>query len=428
MLIATIGENDPISLHGPMAALRAALHDRPELIFLVHTNATLGQAEETRSHIARGLPDAGIRLLSLPIDDPTDTEFMLDFLHERWVHLRHEFADAVGRPIRADDVHVSIAGSSGTRHMGLALTLSAELAFPWAQHWTAIRPDVAVGSAVPPSRDPCLRSFRAGLLRHEHESREGFRLLASCHFHEAVAKFEERLRLAPLSPDRGSASPIQVAARLAQTFRDLADSDVRPALQGLFAEPVPATWAARMGAVETITAWLRRIEAWYSPIEQAIHTPNDLADPWPAELVAIALRERAAGRLPLAVMKLQTAFEVAMQVRLTQLTGRPGAPAREAWDRTLDRLRRLDAGLDRQLSVRTDRIREASALARARNDLVHRGRTLHRLEEVLNDGHRFVDELLHMFEWRTSADAPTRPEEIHSAATLLADWAGLPLH
>src|SRR5437762_887770 len=81
------------------------------------------------------------------------------------------------------------------------------------------------------------------------------------------------------------------------------------ALRQLHASPTASILARQAGAPEATTKWLCRVEAWFAPVQRAIHTPNDLGDPWPAELVAVALREHAAGRLPQAVTRLQTAFE-----------------------------------------------------------------------------------------------------------------------
>ena len=407
VLVATIGDRDPVHEGQPMGPLRAAAAVRPARAYLVHSEPTADRdyaaaAAETARLVQQQVP--GCRADPRPhgVANPTDLPALVGAM-----------ARLLGG-LGADDAEVHVCASSGTPQMGLALTLAAEARYGAGRvtHWQGLDPELTA--------EPLTR-LEPGVLFHHFELRRALEALAACRVADAAAGLA---RVAE-GPPGAARRAIERAAGVASQLEQVAELRRRPAV--LRPDDLRREERAERPRLAAFVDW-------YAALAQDAGGGR-----WPAELAALAMREERAGRPVLALVRLALAQEVAVAARLEERHGidadHPGpdgwkriaelvpgvdatAPRFEGLKNRLDLLARLEPGVG-------DAIPAALALAHERNVIVHQGRG-----RAASGWERYVENLRALyagFGWPDPAASPGAPEAVAALAAELARWVGVGL-
>jgi hypothetical protein len=407
VLVATIGNRDPLGDGEPTGPLRAAAAVRPARAYLVHSERTADRdyaaaAAETARLVQQEVPGCLAETRSHGVANPTDLPALVAAM-----------ARLLGG-LGADDADVHVCASSGTPQMGLALTLAAEARYGAGRvtHWQGLDPRFAA--------EPLTR-LEPGVLFHHFELRRALEALAACRVADAAAG----LARAAEGPPGAARRAIERAAGAARQLEQVAELRRRPAVL----RPNDLRREERAERPR-----LAAFVDWYAALAQDAGGGR-----WPAELAALAMREERAGRPVLALVRLALAQEVAVAARLEERHGidadRPGpdgwkriaeavpevdaaAPRFEGLKNRLDLLARLEPGVD-------GRIPTALELAHERNVIVHQGRG-----RAATDWGSYVENLRALyagFGWPDPAETPGAPEAVAVLAAELARWVGVGL-
>lgn len=402
LLLGSIGGRDPETEHGPLGPLRAALELRPRQVFLIAHTDVVGNAERTRSRILDEVPDAEVEILRLDLDDPVHIDRLVTY---------------IDRLITGEDVRarlqaarrLAVCASSGTPQITLALTLVTLFRLPGADHFQALDPQKA---GAPP-----LRPFDPDVLRHHAELEQALIALGRCELGEACRLLDRRLE-SPSLAARRDLPQVRAAHAVCQMLLAAEAFDPRAAAQvaQVGRKGLPA------GVVESVAA----LHEWYRRLARHRQDNPD----WAVELVALALRQRTAGRQAQALITAAIAFEVALVVRfktahrldpynlnaheLTRFSNGVRTRARpiektavfslQGAELLTQALKEIDPTFLRLLDEQEGARKQ---LVERRNKLVHEGRPPD--EATLDDGLRFLRALCRTFDWRDPEEVPSSP-------------------
>lgn len=430
-LLATIGERDPHGLNRaregartrdgevrPTGPLLAARRFRPCFALLLGTPEVRPSLEAT----AEALREEAVPQVETVELEGDASNF--DRMSVEIDRVLQRFERELSAAERVDTVI-----SSGTPQMGQALLIVALARLPQARFWQALDPRYV------PDDEHRLRELdaramhlRLDLSRAAEAAKGGQWPLAAALFERATeteGEFADKVR-----------RNANAGARLVRSL-DHAENFA-------FAEAADAAKPTRKDACRS---HLERVSQWYRRIANGQRGSTQL----PAELAALADRQLKAGLPARACITAAIAWETTVTVGLRKLGLDPDRIAEDEVSRIPDsmgeRLVPLEDGrhyrLEGQRARRdlleallgegrvTECLRKASSaidrLARARNDLVHRGQTEGSLEDlagVVEASLAELDEVQRAFGWGSWKAAPTTADRVQDLIDRIASaWA-----
>jgi len=367
------------------------------------------QAEATKDSISKLPARPAVVVKPLPKSDPAD----LDGLLAACGRLLDEVLPQGGAGT------VAVCATSGTPQLSLALTLAVSALRPDARHFQALDPS---------STGQFWREFNPDALRHHTELEAGFKMLASCRFEEA-AELLERRRKSAATEARARRPAIEAALAVTTALAKadaLSPSEAHAALNVGVAK-LPEAAARSLGS----------LKEWYKSLKDA----QGKNPRWPVELAARAAREKAAGRIPQALVAAAIAFEAALTVRLRASHGldpdrlstrdrerlpnadecrelKPGAYRLEGAERRSAALAAIDEEYER---LHDDARREP--LLETRNKLVHSAKAPS--DTAVDDALAFLEDLCGAFGWPSPSECPSAPDALAKLVRDLRRAAGL---
>jgi hypothetical protein len=405
LLLASIGGRDPETEHGPLGPLRAALELRPRQVILIAHTDVIGNAEKTQGRIVAQVPDAEVQVLRLDLDDP--------------VHI-DRLVTCIDRLLTQDEMRarlqaarrLAVCASSGTPQITLALTLVTLFRLPGAEHLQALDPQKAGTSP--------LRPFDPDVLRHHTELEQALTALEGCELGEARRLLHRRLESPSLTAKR-DLPQVRAAHAVCQMLLEAEAFDPRAAAQ--------VAQVGRRGLPAEAAEGVAALHDWYRRL-----TRRRQDNPaWAVELVALALRQRTAGRQAQALITAAIAFEVALVVRfktahgldpyrlsaaeLTRFSDGVRKRARPVEKTTVfslqgaeqltQALKEIDPAFVRLLDGQEGARKQ---LIERRNKLVHEGKPPE--EATLDSGLQFLRALCRAFDWPDPEEVPSAPPAI----------------
>jgi hypothetical protein len=410
-LLASIGVQDPESNEGPTGPLRMVI-ERPtaiQRVYLFATEPVRQQADRTVERIEeRGVPATRIDIADV---DPVDVGAL-----QRWFQRTLLDLEIPGP--------IYVCATSGTPQITTALTTVCSYLYPAAEHWQALNPKFAE-----PGR-PLTRPFDPDLLRHLDQTAQALEHLERIETISAQLLFAAR---AKSSLQRESAQyPFYAYGEAVCAALNAAD------------ELAPDRAFKVMDAQARWLPYRTNLRAWYSTLRRL----DGQKPEWPVELLASAERYMARGVRSAALMRVATAYEVGLTLRLRQHPAFPFNP-RKMTERQAQRLEELarEAGAERVGGLvnrrgggritldGAERLATAVALLDkiplehgrlggvhekmidARNDLAHSGR--HPEPQTVEASIAFVRDRFTTWGWPVK-NCPTRPDAIREVARRIA--------
>ncbi len=421
VLIATIGERDPLGQHPagkpapppspaelrPTGPLLAARRHRPDRVFLLFTHGVAAQAAETRDAVRRELPSATVETVPLAPGNPAFFDEALAMADGALAGIRGELPEGA---------RIVVCPSSGTPQLGHALIAAASVLFPGAEFLQALDPRHVR------NEDERLRPFDPRITRLRTDIDRAFRELERFNWKVAADILRELLSVRSGYLEGPRRKALEAARGLAEAMGKADDFDLEGARKA--AEPSGNGGFRRD---------LDRLEQWFG---WAASQQSQNAHVLPSELTAAAARSATAGVLTRALVTAVTAWEVAIRARLKSACGfdpdNIGLRDRKRLPEELRaRLREADGGRrwrlegernrrealvafdERTAAVGQGSLEQLAGLARLRNDLVHTGSVRHdeavaALEEALGA----IASLFQAWGWPDWREAPTAPEPL----------------